>query len=43
MQNSCMSKSDMRVKYLEDLVITNKYGNLYENTLLAKHYINERR
>lgn len=40
-KNSCMSKSDMRVKYLEDLVITNKYGNLYENTLLAKHYINE--
>ncbi|KAK1442070.1 vam6/vps39/trap1 like protein [Babesia gibsoni] len=36
-----ISSKDLRVKYLEDLVITNKYGNVYENTLLAKYYIDE--
>ncbi|ORM39626.1 uncharacterized protein BXIN_0086 [Babesia sp. Xinjiang] len=37
----CSSKMAMRIKYLEDLVIKTKHGSMYENTLLAKHYITE--
>ncbi|CDR95804.1 Vam6/Vps39-like protein [Babesia bigemina] len=37
----CTSNIAMRIKYLEDLVITKKHGTVHENTLLAKHYINE--
>ncbi|GIX66127.1 Vam6/Vps39-like protein [Babesia caballi] len=40
-QGHSASNIGMRIKYLEDLVITKKRGSRHENTLLAKHYISE--